>query len=396
MIKFSANIVSKGFLKVFNKILESGRFPETWMEGLITPIYKSGNSLDPNNYRGICVSSCMGKRFCSILNTRLMNFINEKKLIHQSQIGFIPGNRTADHSLTLRTLHDKFVKQNENEKIYACFVWHQGLFYQLLENKIGGHFYDLIKDMYSNTKCAIKLSGNRTPFIPYKKGVRQGCTLSPLLFNIYINEVPKLFEKVRSDPFMLPNGTKINSLLYADDLVILSRSKSGLQNCLDQLHEWCENWLMQINTKKTKILIFQKHNSRQPVKIQFHIGDKKIDTSKEYNYLGLKISQNGNFKLAQQQLGEKALHALYKIRKNIDFHKLTPKVALKIFNSIISPILLYNSEVWGAYEKNDYNNWENSEIEKAHLRFCKLYLGVNRKATNVACRGELGKFPLLY
>ena len=288
MIKLGANIAPQSFLKVFNKILESGRFPETWTEGLITPIYKSGNSLDPNNYRGICVSSCMGKLFCSILNTRLMDFVKEKKLIHQSQIGFIPGNRTADHSLTLKTLHDKFINQNENKKIYACFVdfkkafdsvWHQGLFYQLLQNKIGGHFYDLITDMYSNTKCAIKPSESRTPFFPYKKGVRQGCSISPLLFNIYINEIPKLFEKTESDPFMLPNGTEINSLIYADDLVILSRSKSGLQNCLDQLHEWCENWLLQINTKKTKIMIFQKHNSSQPTKIQFHIGDKKIDTT---------------------------------------------------------------------------------------------------------------------
>jgi hypothetical protein len=65
----------------------------------------------------------------------------------------------------------------------------------IIQNKIGGHFYDLITDMYSNATCAIKLSESRTPFFPYKKGVRQGCTLSPLLFNIYINEIPKLFEK---------------------------------------------------------------------------------------------------------------------------------------------------------------------------------------------------------
>ena len=189
MIKLGANIAPQSFLKVFNKILESGRFPETWTEGLITPIYKSGNSLDPNNYRGICVSSCMGKLFCSILNTRLMDFVKEKKLIHQSQIGFIPGNRTADHSLTLKTLHDKFINQNENKKIYACFVdfkkafdsvWHQGLFYQLLQNKIGGHFYDLITDMYSNTKCGIKLSESRTPFFPIQKRCSPRMQLKPI------------------------------------------------------------------------------------------------------------------------------------------------------------------------------------------------------------------------
>ena len=62
---------------------------------------------------------------------------------------------------------------------------------------------------------------------------------------------------------------------------------------------------------------------------------------------------------------------------------------------IITPILLYNSEVWGAYEKNDMNKWDNSQIENVQLRFCKLYLGTNRKASNIACRAELGKFPQL-
>ena len=404
MIKFSANILKSGFLKVFNKIFKAGEFPEMWTEGLISPIHKSGNSLDPNNYRGICVSSCMGKLFCSILNTRLMNFTNNKKIIHSSQIGFMPERRTADHALTLKTLHDKFVKDSNSGKIYACFVdfkkafdsvWHQGLLYKLLKYKIGGHFYDLIKNMYSHTKCAIKISNSRTPFFQYKRGVRQGCILSPLLFNIYINEIPKLFENNQSDPFILPNGTKINSLLYADDLVILSRSKHGLQNCLDQLHQWCTNWLMQINTKKTKVMIFQKHNSKLPVDIQFRIGNNIVEIAKEYTYLGLKLTQNGNFRATKQQLSEKALHALYKIRKKVDFHRLSPNIALKIFHSIISPILLYNSEIWGAFDNDNLNKWETSDIEKVNIRFCKLYLGVNKKASNVACLGELGKYPLL-
>ena len=151
--------------------------------------------------------------------------------------------------------------------------------------------------MYSSTKCAIKLLDNRTLFFPYKKGVRQGCILSLLLFNIYIKELPKLIEPTQSDPSVLQKGTTINSLVYADDLIILSRSKSGLQNCLNQPHEWCNEWLMEVNIKKTKIIILQKHNSKLP-NLNFYIRNKNIDIVKEYTYLGLKLVPNSKFKVA--------------------------------------------------------------------------------------------------
>ena len=126
--------------------------PDIWCQGLITPIYKSGDKNDPTNYRGICVSSCLGKLFCSILNQRLYSYLEENKILHNSQIGFLPENRTADHVFTLRTLLDKYVHYHK-EKVYACFVdfrkafdsvWNAGLFYKLLSAGIGGQFYNLI------------------------------------------------------------------------------------------------------------------------------------------------------------------------------------------------------------------------------------------------------------
>jgi hypothetical protein len=90
------------------------------------------------------------------------------------------------------------------------------------------------------------------------------------------------------------------------------------------------------------------------------------------------------------------MHALYKIRKHIDFHCLRPKIAGKIFDGVISLILLCNSEVCGAYIDNDFTKWDKSFTEKNHLKYLKLYLGVNRKASNVASRGELGRFALLF
>ena len=206
--------------------------------------------------------------------------------------------------------------------------------------------------MYSNTRCAVKISDCRTSFFSYHRGVRQGCVLSPLLFNIYINELPKLLEETNTDPFVLPNGTTISSLFYADDLVILSKSRSSLQNSLNVLHTWSKKWMMEVNLKKTKTMILQKHKSKIQ-NLNLFIGNNPVSITNEYTYLGLKLTPNTTFTVANQQLSDKAKHALYKIRKNIDFHCLRPKPACNIFDSVISPILLYNSEVWGAYANND-------------------------------------------
>ena len=81
--------------------------PQTWCNGIITPIFKRGVKSDPSNYRGICISSCLGKLFCSILNQRLLDNVESLDILHKSQIGFLANNRTADHVLTLGTL---FVK----------------------------------------------------------------------------------------------------------------------------------------------------------------------------------------------------------------------------------------------------------------------------------------------
>ena len=102
------------------------------------------------------------------------------------------------------------------------------------------------------------IKNNQTQSFQYTRGVRQGCILSPPLFNLYVNDLAFSFNNILSDPFVLPNGTKLNSLFYADDLIMLSRSKLGLQNYLNKLSSYCNSWMLKINPKKTKIMVFQK------------------------------------------------------------------------------------------------------------------------------------------
>jgi len=129
MIKSSLNELMPVYLKLFNAVLSSGTMPQTWCG-------------DPSNYRGTCISSCLGKLFCSILNQRLLEHVESLDILHKSQIGFLANNRTADHVLTLRTLIDKYVNCHQT-KLYECFVdfrkafdsiWHDELLYKLLQS----------------------------------------------------------------------------------------------------------------------------------------------------------------------------------------------------------------------------------------------------------------------
>ena len=117
MIKSSINEIGHLLKILFNAILKDEQFPLSWSEGLIIPIFKSGDGLDTNNYRGITISNCLGKVFTKILNARLIDFLIQNNIISKYQIGFMPGHRTADHLLLIRTLIDTFKRKRKS--LYA-------------------------------------------------------------------------------------------------------------------------------------------------------------------------------------------------------------------------------------------------------------------------------------
>ena len=125
--------------------------------------------------------------------------------------------------------------------------------------------------------------------------------------------------------------------------------------------------MLLINPKKTKIMVFQKRAKKYDC--NFYIGKGKIDTVQNYTYLGTQISSPGNFTLSLDHLREKALHALFALRRHVHFSTLKPSLACKIFDTMISPILTCNSKAWGVFTKSDFKSWDTSPIEKSHYNF---------------------------
>jgi hypothetical protein len=407
MLKASVSTMAPLYTKLFNTVYSLGKYPHSWNTGYIVNIHKGGPLSDPNNYRGITVNSALAKVFGMILNDRLEQFLSESNILCPNQIGFRKDTRTSDHMFILRTLIDKYVKHG-NRPIYACFVdfrkafdsvWRQALLYKLLKSGVRGKMFSIIQDMYMHDSVCIKSDQYRTDFFSCNTGVKQGDVLSPNLFNLFINDLPCHLSEEPDSPTL--GETTINSLLYADDLVILSLSPSGLQSTLNKLHSYCQTWRLEVNMDKTKVIQFCK--SGRICKDSFHIGNQIAVCVQEYKYLGILFRASGSLSPARQNMHDRALKAVFKLKSCTSDSNLPPTLALKLFDQVIKPICLYGSDIWGIedlttrkYSKPDNFDscFYNMPVESIQLSFCKYALGVSRKATNAAVMGELGRFPL--
>jgi hypothetical protein len=164
--------------------------------------------------------------------------------------------------------------------------------------------------MYSSNELCIRTSEGL--FSPYDR-VRQGCALSPLLFNIFLGDFPSI---LKNESQITLFTKEINHLLYTDDLVLMAECPVDLQNSLDKLHDYCSKWSISINPLNSKVMIFDKGTktkigNNNTVYFLPNIGGMPIEIVNEYKYLGVILTNNGDFKAAQSFLDEKARKSLF-------------------------------------------------------------------------------------
>ena len=140
-------------------------------------------------------------------------------------------------------------------------IWHEVLLYKLMESCVEGKIYDIIKSMYTNKRCAVKI-GIKHTFLPTGPWGETGMQLQP----IYINELARALEQSAA-PGLTLLESEVKCLLFADDLVLLSPTKEGLKQHLDILYRFYQTWALTVNLSKTKIMVFQKMSTARTTNI---------------------------------------------------------------------------------------------------------------------------------
>ena len=233
---------------LFNKSLESSVLPDDWKIGYITPIYKKGNKTKVDNYRPVCLTSIVIKIFESIIKDTLSNYLSDNNLLSPNQHGFVP--RRSCCTQLLHALNDWTLSLDEclsTDVVYFDFskafdsVPHTRLLLKLQAYGINGQLLSWFKSFLMGRRQCVKINGVLSSWIQVSSGVPQGSILGPLLFSLYVNELPSLVSS--------------QLLMFADDIKLYRTIRSSedclvLQNDINILLDWSKRWLLSFNILK--------------------------------------------------------------------------------------------------------------------------------------------------
>ena len=338
----------------------------------------------------------------------------ENKFITPCQASGKTGAQTSDHLLVLKHIIHKYLKVKK-QKLFICFfdlkkafdfVPRLQMFYNLMtEYKIGGQFLKILKNIYTDNQMFVKVDGGLTNPFYTTTGFKQGCVFSPILFNLYINKLPTVYD-AQCDPVYV-GDEPVHCLMWADDCEVMSTSQAGLQRSINKTASHFTELGLQVNTKKTKCMIFNPPGwgPLKFPKVKFYIDNQLLENTDRYTYLGLVFKPSGSVDTAAKELLTKANRAYFSLSSLFyQNKKMKTDKATELFDSLVTPISLYASQFWAVLSlpasafnslDNLMKSWEVFIPETVNQRFCRLQLSLHKKTSRLAVLGELSRYPLL-
>ena len=243
-----------------NKIYETGHIPSDMNESTFICLQKKPKATMCTEYRTLSLTSHFLKMILRIILLRNRQKIESE--ISELQSGFINGKGTCEGILNLRTICERMCEVGK--KVYVCFIDYEKAFDRVDHEKmieclksIGTSKRDLklVVNLYWSQRAVMQLVRSISDKIEIKRCVRQGCVLSPSLFNLYTENIFKYIRNFRGINIV---GCCINNLRYADDTVLLAESEKDPQAIVDQVNEAGKVYNMKMNEKKTKTMVVSK------------------------------------------------------------------------------------------------------------------------------------------
>lgn len=323
---------------------------------------------------------------------RLIHFTDSQ--LSEIQAGFRAGRSCADQVFTMRRTIE--MTRRENIPIYACFidlkaaydsVNREALWRIVSDYGLPGKECRLIQSLYQGTSAAVRCEGGLTDWFEVRTGLRQGCMLSPALFNIFIDFVVRkaLIGKEAYGleiEYSLPDGRRYRgdkvdgqdhllALLYADDLVVTCRTEEGLRACVESLEDKTQMWGLSISVKKTKWMIV---NDPDRIPEDIEVRGEVVEKVSEFQYLGSVLSSDGtSFRDINRRIAL-GTRKFMQLRKTVwQRPEISVQTKIQIYRAIVLSTTLYGSESWTCSETGY------AKLNTFHNNNLRMILGLRRR-----------------
>lgn len=345
---------TKQLTYLFNKIYESGHIPTDWLKSTFVAIPKKNNPKQCEDFRLISLLSHALKVFLRIIHARIYSKCEE--MSGETQFGFVRGLGTREALFSMKLLIQKCYDQQQS--VFVCFIDYQRAFdnvkHDLLLRRLGEIGVEekniqIIRQLYWNQTAEIKINNTlSTESFNILKGVRQGCILSPILFNIYVEKIFQLALEDETRGIKI-NGKLITNIRYADDTAILANSIEDLQILLNKLNEVGTAFGLNINIKKTKMMIVSRKDIKDAT---LSLNGEDIERVVRFKYLGAVVNEKWDCD-EEVKLRIGMAKETFSRLKNLLLQRTLPlELRLRVVHCYVWPVLLYGSETWSLKVKS--------------------------------------------
>ncbi|KAI8486093.1 hypothetical protein Bbelb_361930 [Branchiostoma belcheri] len=328
---------------IFSQSISTGDVPEDWRTANITPIFKKGDRTAPSNYRPVSLTSVCGKVLEHIVHSHMMKHLDTYGILSPAQHGFRKG--LSCESQLLLTVQDLAKSIDQNQQVDAAVldfskafdtVPHERLLCKLEYYGISGSLLSWLRAFLTERTQCVVFDGGTSKTVKVTSGVPQGTVLGPLLFLLYIND--------------LPQSVSSHVRLFADDCLIYRiitkpSDAQGLQSDLDALTGWQNRWLMSFNPFKCHILHITR--KRHPILTQYTLCNEILTSVKSHPYLGVHLSDDLRWDTHIKHTTSKAGRVLGVIRRNLTH--CPSRVKATCYKALVRPHLEYSATVWDPH-----------------------------------------------